>query len=429
MAKVIFLHPDLGIGGAERLVVDAALALKQRGHQVQIITAHHDPSHCFIETRNGELQIIAAGDWLPRSILGRCQALFASIRMIYITFYMMCFYSCDVVFVDQVSTPLLVLYMFDFPTLFYCHFPDLLLSSGRGGIKALYRYPIDRLEEFTTGLADVLFVNSGFTKKVFYSTFRSLKKMNPVILYPSLSTSIFKQSGSKPSGLKAKPKSFFLSINRYERKKNLDLAIQSYSRLSEERKNEVSLVMVGGYDPRVEENVGHYEELTNLVKSLNLEDEVEFLRSPTDEEKVWLLKNALCLIYTPTNEHFGIVPLESMYCGTPVVAVNSGGPTETVVDGVTGWLRDPNDEAFSEVMENVVKSKELLPNVGKNGTLRVEQNFSFNAFGEKLERSIIDLLESGRKVRRSFLVRVAVAFHFALAVSVLLWMTFGVSVP
>jgi alpha-1,3/alpha-1,6-mannosyltransferase len=36
MARVVFLHPDLGIGGAERLVVDAALALQTKGHQVKI---------------------------------------------------------------------------------------------------------------------------------------------------------------------------------------------------------------------------------------------------------------------------------------------------------------------------------------------------------------------------------------------------------
>ncbi len=36
MARVVFLHPDLGIGGAERLVLDAALALQAKGHQVKI---------------------------------------------------------------------------------------------------------------------------------------------------------------------------------------------------------------------------------------------------------------------------------------------------------------------------------------------------------------------------------------------------------
>ncbi len=49
--NVVFLHPDLGIGGAERLVVDAGLALIRRGHSVTYVTGHHDKSHCFEETR------------------------------------------------------------------------------------------------------------------------------------------------------------------------------------------------------------------------------------------------------------------------------------------------------------------------------------------------------------------------------------------
>lgn len=49
--RVAFLHPDLGIGGAERLVVDAAMAMKARGHDVHFFTPHHDPKHCFPETR------------------------------------------------------------------------------------------------------------------------------------------------------------------------------------------------------------------------------------------------------------------------------------------------------------------------------------------------------------------------------------------
>jgi hypothetical protein len=43
----VFFHPDLGIGGAERLVVDAAVALQERGHKVTIFTSHCDPQHCF----------------------------------------------------------------------------------------------------------------------------------------------------------------------------------------------------------------------------------------------------------------------------------------------------------------------------------------------------------------------------------------------
>lgn len=51
--SVVFLHPDLGIGGAERLVVDAAVGLQQRGWKVVIFTSHCDPGHCFTEARDG----------------------------------------------------------------------------------------------------------------------------------------------------------------------------------------------------------------------------------------------------------------------------------------------------------------------------------------------------------------------------------------
>jgi len=411
-------------------VVDAALALKQRGHKVTILTAHHDPSHCFVETRDGQLPVIAAGDWLPRSLFGRCQALFASIRMMYITFYLMLFLTCNAVIVDQVSTPLLLLNIFNYPSLFYCHFPDLLLSAGRSGLKGLYRYPLDWMEEFTTGLADVIFVNSGFTKQVFRSTFKGLKKLDPVILYPSLATKIFEQEGSRPPSLSSttRPKSFFLSINRYERKKNLNLAIESFAQLPAKSREGMRLVMAGGYDPRVTENVQHYDELEALVDKLNLADHIHFLKSPSDAEKVWLLKNSLCLVYTPTNEHFGIVPLESMYCMTPVLAVNSGGPTETVVDAVTGWLREPTSTDFCGALQGVLDHRAQLPDVGRAGRARVEKHFSFHAFGQRLESAVIDLLSRPRQ-GRSFLARLAVAFHFALALTVLYWMSFGVSVP
>lgn len=428
MVSVVFLHPDLGIGGAERLVVDAALALQSRGYKVTILTAHHDPGHCFVETRDGQLKVIAAGDWLPRSLFGGCQALCASLRMVYITLYLLLFITCNAAIVDQVSTPLLLLRLLSYPSLFYCHFPDLLLSAGRGGLKGLYRYPLDWMEEFTTGLADVIFVNSGFTKKVFHDTFKGLRNVDPLILYPSLSTSLFIQSGTKPSALQDTPsKSFFLSINRYERKKNLGLAIEAFAQLSSEARDGMKLVMAGGYDPRVDENVQHYKELNELADKLDIKDDVVFLRSIGSDEKVWLLKNSICLVYTPTNEHFGIVPLESMYCMTPVIAVNSGGPTETIVDSETGWLRDPVSAEFSGAMQGVLDNKPLLPTVGEQGKSRVEKHFSFDAFGAKLENALIDLVT--RRQGRSFLSRLAVAFHFTLALGVLYWMTFGVTFP
>ena len=53
--SIVFFHPDLGIGGAERLVIDGAVGLQNLGHKVTIFTCHCDPSHCFDEARDGLL--------------------------------------------------------------------------------------------------------------------------------------------------------------------------------------------------------------------------------------------------------------------------------------------------------------------------------------------------------------------------------------
>jgi alpha-1,3/alpha-1,6-mannosyltransferase len=55
---VLFFHPDLGIGGAERLIIDAAVGLQNRGHKVVIFTCHCDPKHCFDEARDGMAETI-----------------------------------------------------------------------------------------------------------------------------------------------------------------------------------------------------------------------------------------------------------------------------------------------------------------------------------------------------------------------------------
>ena len=153
MVRVTFIHPDLGIGGAERLVVDAGLALKSRGHDVHFVTAHHDCSHCFEETRDGTLNVTAVGDWLPRQSFGRFYAFWAYVRMIYVAFYLIFFSRLrpDVVICDQVSACIPVLKLGKAKVIFYCHFPDMLLTQRRTLLKKLYRAPIDWLEEFTTG--------------------------------------------------------------------------------------------------------------------------------------------------------------------------------------------------------------------------------------------------------------------------------------
>lgn len=121
--KVAFVHPDLGLGGAERLIVNAALALQQRGHEVTIYTAHFDPHRAFEETTDPSQlggKVVTRGDWLPRHICGRFHVVCAIVRMIYLALLLLLNNILlrlaarprfEVIFCDQVShvVPLLQL--------------------------------------------------------------------------------------------------------------------------------------------------------------------------------------------------------------------------------------------------------------------------------------------------------------------------------
>ncbi|KAM6967661.1 alpha-1,3/1,6-mannosyltransferase ALG2 [Aplochiton taeniatus] len=405
MARVVFLHPDLGIGGAERLVVDAAVALKSRGCSVQIWTAHHDPTHCFSETLDPDLPVVCVGDWLPTSVGGYLHALCAYVRMIYVALYLVFFSGVeyDVIFCDQVSVciPALRLARQRNKVLFYCHFPDQLLTQRASALKKLYRAPIDWLEERTTGLADMILVNSQFTAGVFRDTFKSLQGVQTDVLYPSLNTRTFDQPPTEEQGLEGLlpegTSCMFLSLNRYERKKSLGLALESLAALRASlpagQRVGVHLVVAGGYDDRVAENVEHYHELKELAAQLGLQDCVTFLRSPSDALKVVLLRGSAAVLYTPSREHFGIVPVEAMYCCCPVIAVNSGGPLESLGDGETGFLCEPLAEAFAEAMERLVNDPQLRRTMGQAGRKRVQDKFSLEAFSDQLHGYILRLTQ------------------------------------
>jgi len=71
---------------------------------------------------------------------------------------------------------------------------------------------------------------------------------------------------------------------------------------------------------------------------------IQFLGAVSDEELVNLYSNALYVLFTFAHEPFGYIPIESMACGTPVLTYNIQGPSESVVNGSTGWLADSDEE-------------------------------------------------------------------------------------
>ncbi|PVI03611.1 glycosyltransferase family 4 protein [Periconia macrospinosa] len=416
--NVVFFHPDLGIGGAERLVIDAAVGLQNRGHKVTIFTSHRDTRHCFDEARDGTLDVRVRGNTvIPPTILGRFAILCAILRQVHLILQIALFSSelADIkptaFFVDQLSAgiPLLRILQSKVRIIFYCHFPDKLLAKKGGLLKTLYRGPFDWLESWSTGCSDTIVVNSNFTKGVFAEAFPKLTYRKPGVVYPCVDT----QSESPVEEVKPlwEKKKVLLSINRFEKKKDVALAIKAFAGLSPQERKDARLVIAGGYDPRIAENVATYTELCELADSLKLKhataktvvtaqaipDDIAvlFLHSVPNAFKATLLSTSRLLVYTPRNEHFGIVPLEAMLVGTPVLAANEGGPTETVVSGQTGWLRDVSKvQDWTEVMRIALEDgegEERLKEMGKWGRERVISTFSKEKMAETLETEIQDM--------------------------------------
>ena len=96
--QVAIVHPDLGLGGAELLMINIALALEKSGHEVKIYTPFYDPERAFEETKN--LFIEVRGMFF-RSIFGRALAFCAIVRMFLCSLYVVLFAGrFDVIMVD-----------------------------------------------------------------------------------------------------------------------------------------------------------------------------------------------------------------------------------------------------------------------------------------------------------------------------------------
>ncbi|POM78556.1 Alpha-1,3-mannosyltransferase [Phytophthora palmivora] len=376
--RVGFIHPDFGIGGAENLVVNAAVAFL---------------NHCFEETRgDGPLaaHVRVHGDWLPRTILGKLYAFCAVLRVLFVTLCVAIYYinDVDVFVVDQVSISIPFLRAMGKPVLFYGHFPDKLLCiRSNSPWKRMYRVPLDYLEEITTAASDIIVANSKFSRGVFQEVFPRLQSKKLGVLYTPVDVNAYRSTAEADV---ERESDLFVSLNHFERKKNMSLAIQTLmelrNRLPSAEFRRIKLVVAGGYDPLNTENQEHLIELQDVVTKHGLGEHVEFRTSVSNSMKLELLRKAHAILYTPDREHFGIVPVEAMACGTPVISVSSGGPLESIADGETGFLCRQTPEAFAEVTTELWGPKHSIRVVemGACGRLRAQKLFSLETFGDTL---------------------------------------------
>lgn len=255
----------------------------------------------------------------------------------------------------------------DVPHISYCHSPTRYLWDAFHSYVAeqqLPRFAKELLQhilhnlriwnKLSSGRVTTYVANSHYVK----NRIRKYYRQDAVVIYPPIDVD------------KIQPKpghaDYFLVVSRLSAYKRVDLAIAACNDLR------VPLVIIG-----------EGEEGARLQKMAGFS--IDFLGWQNETNKIEYLRNARALIF-PGEEDFGMVPVEAMAAGKPVIAYRKGGALETVIAGKTGvFFSSPTAPALiGAIREFIVHEKEFNPDF----IHRHAENFSKTKFKSEMVRLI-----------------------------------------
>jgi glycosyltransferase involved in cell wall biosynthesis len=150
---------------------------------------------------------------------------------------------------------------------------------------------------------------------------------------------------------------------------------------------DAELVIAGGTEADRLTDDAEAVRLREVARRAGVADRVRLVGRVPRADVPALLRSADVVACVPWYEPFGIVPLEAMACGVPVVASAVGGLTDTVVDGVTGTLVPPHDAtALARALRTVLSDAALRDALGSAGHDRVQARYTWDRIASDTER-------------------------------------------
>lgn len=179
-----------------------------------------------------------------------------------------------------------------------------------------------------------------------------------------------------------------LYVGRIEPLKGIDNLIQAISKIQKKGVLKCcphNLVIIGGEpDAKPEEMNAEMARLQDLVEELEIENFVVFLGKQDQQILPYYYSAAEVVVMPSHYESFGMVALEAMACGTPVIASQVGGLAFLVRDGETGFVVPGNDvESLSNRLVDLIKDENLRKNLGAKSTEYAEL-YAWENISEKI---------------------------------------------
>jgi D-inositol-3-phosphate glycosyltransferase len=171
-----------------------------------------------------------------------------------------------------------------------------------------------------------------------------------------------------------------VAVGRLVPRKGFETMIRAMRHLSD-----TELVIVGGPDKSELDADVEATRLQRLAGQLGVADRVHLYGSVLREEMPMLLRSADVVAATPWYEPFGIVPLEAMACGVPVVASAVGGMLDTVENDVTGRLVPPrNSRALADAIGPILSQPRFRQMLGEHGRQRVCERYTWSRVADDI---------------------------------------------
>jgi glycosyltransferase involved in cell wall biosynthesis len=266
------------------------------------------------------------------------------------------------------------------PVIWFCHEPSAFIHSpavidslGEPAETALrIAKPIlSLLDKWLVKSADFIIANSQFTAS---QVKRVYGRIVDAVAYPAVNYNKFRSLNSKGN--------YIFTVNRLDKAKNIDVLIRAFAKLPSRFQEKFSVIIGGEGRER--------KSLERLAKNLHVLAKVKFLGEILDEDLPRWYARARLVVFASVDEPFGIIPLEAMASGTPVLATKTGGVQETVVEGETGFFVKPKDPSdLAKNIQQILVNDEKLLKVSKNCRNYVQKKFSWDKTVTVIEKLLV----------------------------------------
>ena len=236
----------------------------------------------------------------------------------------------------------------------------------------LYRRSAIRADWRNLNAATHLHANSEFTAANVLQNYGRAAH----VCYPGVDAELF----SPRANVSCEP--WILSVGEIRPSKSFDFLIECLALIPKDRRVPLRLI---GNASRGEE-VAFLEDLARR-REVDLQIETNVPIGALIER----FHQAALVAYAPIREPLGLVPLEAMACGTPVVGVAEGGVRETVAHGQTGLLTPRDPRAFADALETLLRNRDLRDSLGREGRKRVLEQWTWDRTADGVESCLEEL--------------------------------------